>query len=59
MAKYTVVDNRMGEVLKEFATKKACKFWLMEGLFSCDGSEMERYRDMLAELECGKKILNY
>ena len=59
MSKYTVVDNRLGKVLKEFETKKACRFWLMEGLYSCDGSEMEHYRDMLAELETGKKVLNY
>ena len=56
-AKYTVMDR--GEILKEFATKKDCRFWLMEGLYSCDGSEIERYRDMLAELEVGKKVLNY
>lgn len=56
-AKYTVMDR--GRIVKEFATKKDCRFWLMEGLYSCDGSEMERFRDMLAELETGKKALNY
>ena len=56
-AKYTVVEH--GKVIQSFATKKECRFWLMEGLYSCDGSEMERYRDMLAELEVGKTELHY
>lgn len=56
---YAIVDVDGFTVIKAFRTKRECRAWLMDGMFSCEGSERDRYVNMLAELECGKKSLTY
>ncbi len=55
--KYIVLDG--SRTLREFKTKRNCRSWLMDGIFSCEGAERDHYVNMLAELECGKKTLHY
>lgn len=45
--------------LKTFRSVKSAETWLMEGMFSCEGSERDRYVSMLGQLYEGRAILNY
>jgi len=57
--KYCIIDTDRFNIIKSFKTKKECRAWLMEGMFSCEGAERDHYVNMLSELECGKKSLKY
>ena len=46
-------------LLRRFQNAKKCREWIMDGIRSCEGAELDHYVEMLKCLDAGDRKLYY